>query len=248
MGSALKYPRVLLKLSGEAMSGDGQFGIDLQKAIAVANSVKRLADTGRQIGIVIGAGNIYRGLQGSIAGMPRTPADQVGMLATVINGVILHQALAEVGCKAQVMSNVQCAEFVEVYRWERAMEYLNRNTVVIFVGGTGNPFFTTDSAAALKACEIGANLLIKATKVNGIYTQDPHQFPNATKYDTLSYNDALALELKVMDAAAIALCREGKIPIRVFNFFGTDILHAVEEENCGTLVQINKLHESLSNT
>lgn len=232
------YRRVLLKLSGESLMGDQHFGINEAACGQVASSIKEALDLGVQMGIVIGGGNIFRGSQAQAFGFSRTPADHIGMLATLINGMVLHQALASLGIKSRVMSALYADSLVEKYNWEKAIHYLEQGVVVIFVGGTGNPYFTTDSAAALKASEIGAEILLKATKVDGIYSEDPQKNPKATKYPHLTYAEVLIQKLNVMDATAIALCRENNIPICVFNVFEPGrIAGAVRGEPIGSLVK-----------
>lgn len=213
----MRYKRVLLKISGEALSGPGGFGIDSAVLNHLAHSIKQLVDAGIQIGIVSGGGNIFRGIHLETFGIPRTPADQMGMLATLINGIALREALYTIGCKATVLSGLDCPCAVEKYTWTRAMDLIEANQPVIFVGGTGNPYFTTDTAAALRAGEIGADLLLKATKVDGVFDKDPNQFVDATLYHYLTYSQVLEENLKVMDGTAIALCRNNKIPVIVFN-------------------------------
>ncbi len=217
--------------------GDRGYGIDPAACRKVALSVQSLVQLGVQVSIVIGGGNIFRGVQASSTQMLRTPADQVGMLATLMNGICLQQALQSLHCASHVMSAIACDAIVESYSWKNALAYLEQGRVLIFVGGTGNPYFTTDSAAALRALEMGAEVLFKATKVDGIYDKDPLQFPDALKLDRVTYSEVLAKQLRVMDATAIALCRENRIPIRVFNMFSDDSLKAaVYNETVGTLV------------
>ncbi len=232
------YKRILLKLSGEALLGEQKFGVDPEACLKIASSVKELVQLGVQIGIVIGGGNILRGVKAADAGMERIPADQIGMVATIINGLSLQQAFERIGCKCRVLSALPCEKIVESYSWEAALKYLDQGCVVIFVGGTGNPYFTTDSAAALRALEIRAEVLMKATKVDGIYNKDPIKYPDAVKYDRLTYSEVLAHQLEVMDAAAIALCRENGIPIRVFS--DRSLKSAVYNEPVGTLVEETK--------
>lgn len=229
------YKRILLKLSGESLLGGQNFGVDSEICRQIASDIKDLTQLGMQIGIVIGGGNIFRGFKAFQAGLNRTPADQIGMLGTLINGIFLQQAFEKNGCKAKVLSAVACDRFVETFSWEKALKYLDDGEVVIFVGGTGNPYFTTDSAAALRALEIQAEVLIKATKVDGIYNKDPLKYPDAVKFDRLTYSEALAKNLQVMDAAAIALCRENRIPIRVFS--DRALKSAICNPSVGTLVQ-----------
>ncbi len=216
--SHLKQPfkRILLKISGELLMGEQEFGIN---HLACKNLSKALSILQRdlQVAVVIGGGNIFRGIHLEGSGMQRSAADQIGMLATLMNGISLQQALQTLGCESKVISAIECPKMVEAYNWERTIEYISKGILPIFVGGTGNPYFTTDSAAALRACEIGADLLVKATKVNGIYTKDPIKFKDAVKYDTITYSQALSEELGVMDGTAIALCRSNSLPIFVFN-------------------------------
>jgi len=230
------YKRVLLKLSGEALMGDQHFGVEHQACKKIALSIKEVYSLGIEIGVVVGGGNIFRGSQAAEFEFSRTPADHIGMLATSINGLILQQSLAAVGIESRVMSAIGDA-VVDKYVWVHAMDYLRRGIVVIFVGGTGNPYFTTDTAGALRASEIGAGVLLKATKVDGIYSEDPKKNPCAQKYLTLTYTEVLMKRLNVMDAAAIALCRENQIPIYVFNLFEEGSLKkAICFQQGGTLV------------
>lgn len=232
------YKQVLLKLSGESLMGDHHFGIDETACRQVAGAIKEAHDLGVRMGIVIGGGNIFRGSQATAFGFMRTPADHIGMLATIINGMVLHQALASLGVKSRVMSALYADSLVEKYNWEKAVHYLEQGVIVIFVGGTGNPYFTTDSAAALKASEMNADILLKATKVDGIYSEDPKKNPEAKKYSELTYSEVLIQKLNVMDATAIALCRENNIPICVFNVFHPGaIAQAVCGEATGSLVR-----------
>ena len=231
------YKRILLKLSGEAFMGAGKFGIEQKATHSIAAAIKEIHALGVQIGIVVGGGNIFRGSQASDFGFSRTPADHVGMLATTINGLILQQSLASQGCESHVMSAFDTDSIIEKYNWQAALSHLERGALVIFVGGTGNPYFTTDTAAALRASEINAEVLLKATKVDGIYDKDPLRYPKAKKFPRLSYADVLNQKLNVMDATAIALCRENKIPIHVFNLFKPGaLLAAVKQGKGGSLV------------
>lgn len=230
------YRRILLKLSGEALMGDQSFGVERSACERIAQSIKEVYLLGVEIGIVVGGGNIFRGAQATEFGFSRTPADHIGMLATTINGLVLQQSLAALGIESRVMSALGDS-IVEKYVWGQAMTYLRQGLVVIFVGGTGNPYFTTDTAAALRGSEIGSEILLKATKVDGIYTDDPKKNPEATKYSSLSYTEALTKRLNVMDASAIALCRENQIPIYVFNLFEEGALKkALCLQDGGTLV------------
>jgi uridylate kinase len=232
------FRRILLKISGEALMGDQKFGVEHGACEHIARSIKEVVDLGVEVGIVIGGGNIFRGNQAEAFGFARTPADQIGMLATTINGLVLQQSLAALGVECRVMSALNTDAIVEKYIWGHAMHCLQKKQVVVFVGGTGNPYFTTDTAAALRASEMNAEILLKATKVDGIYSDDPKKNPSATKFSTLTYSDALTKKLNVMDATAIALCRENGIPIYVFNLFEKgSLIKAVCEQKGGSLVK-----------
>ncbi|MFT4552784.1 MAG: uridylate kinase [Chlamydiales bacterium] len=235
------YKRILLKLSGEALMGSLQFGIDPKVCNELASEIHNLQKNGVEIGIVVGGGNIFRGVKGSSYGMERAAADHVGMLATVINSITLQQTLMSIGCKTHVLNALDNNNATEPYSWTKAMEYLEDKKVVIFAGGTSHPFFTTDSAAALRACEIKADILLKATKVDGIYNKDPVQHPDAVKYDEITYHEALQQNLQVMDGTAFTLCMENKIPIKVFNI--SSISKAVSNKHFGTLVKEEYTYE-----
>ncbi|MBI2742774.1 MAG: UMP kinase [Chlamydiales bacterium] len=236
MSMKVKYKRILLKLSGEALQGDGKFGFERSACEHIARSIKEIHEKGVEIGIVIGGGNVFRGAQASLFDFARTPADQIGMLATIINGLVLQQSLAAVGVESRVMSALSADSIVEKYNWKQALLSLQKKIPVIFVGGTGNPYFTTDTAGSLRASEMSAEILLKASTVDGVYTDDPKKNPKATKYSTLTYSEALAKNLKVMDATAIALCRENRIPIYVFNLFEKGaLLKAICEERDGVV-------------
>lgn len=211
------YQRILLKLSGEMLLNGQGYGINPQACHDLANSIKAFHISGLEIGLVIGGGNIFRGINFKTMGIQRSPADQMGMLATLINGIALQQALENINCKTKVLTALECPKVAETYTWHRALDYMTNGNVVIFVGGTGNPYFTTDTAAALRASEIQANILLKATKVDGIYNKDPMKFPDAIKYDNINYSQMLAEKLEVMDATSVTLCRSNQIPILVFN-------------------------------
>lgn len=213
----IAYKRVLLKISGEMLMGSQPYGIDQAACLALADAIKDLRDSTVDVGVVIGGGNICRGISLSSKGIARTPADQMGMLATLMNGIALQQALETKGCPARVLSALDCPKVAESYNWNLAKDYFNQRKVLIFVGGTGNPYFTTDTAAAMRACEIQAHILLKATKVDGIYNKDPLKYADAVKYDTMTYAQVLAEKLEVMDATSIALCQSNKLPIFVFN-------------------------------
>lgn len=230
------YRRVLLKLSGEALMGNHKYGVDPDACQNIAKSVRDLTLLGIQVALVIGGGNIFRGIKAQQAGLQRTPADHIGMLATIINGISLQQAFEQNNCACKVISAIPCESIVETYNWKNVQEHLSQGTVLIFVGGTGSPFFTTDSAAALRALEIQADVLFKATKVDGIYNKDPSKYPDASKYDRVTYSEVLAKKLEVMDATAIALCRENRIPIRVFSMNDGSLKSAIYDESVGTLV------------
>jgi uridylate kinase len=233
----LKYRRILLKLSGEALMGDKGYGIDPSVITGIAQEVKHLIDQGVELALVVGGGNIFRGLAASASGMDRSTADYMGMLATVMNSLALQDGLEKAGVKTRVLSAIEMREIAEPFIKRRAMRHLEKGRVVIFAAGTGNPFFTTDTAAALRAAEIGAEVLLKATKVDGIYDSDPKKNPNAVKYHTLTFTEALSKDLKVMDATAFSLCRENDLPIIVFDLGqGGNIEKVVHGEPIGTLV------------
>ena len=231
------YRRVLLKLSGEALAGGGGLSIDPAVTARLAGQVSRLRDDGLEIGVVVGGGNIFRGLAGAANGMDRAQADYMGMLATVMNALALQDAFEHVGCPCRVMSAIEMDEVCEPYIRRRAMHHLEKGNVVIFAAGTGNPYFTTDSAAALRACEIDADCLIKATKVDGIYDKDPVTNPDAVRFDRITYREVLLRGLQVMDSTATALCQDNKMPIIVLNIDGEDSIHrALVGEPVGTVV------------
>ena len=234
----LKYKRILLKLSGEVL-GNKETGecIDPGNLAFMAERVKKIHKLGVQVGIVLGGGNIFRGLQGANKGVNRVTGDSMGMLATVINGLAMMNALESIGVPTRVMTSISIDKLAEPFIHRKAISHLEKGVVCIFAGGTGNPYFSTDSAAALRASEIGADALLKATKVDGIYTADPKKDPKAKKYATLKYETALEKRLKVMDSAAFALCMDNDIPIIVFDFFDGDALErVVKGETVGTLV------------
>ncbi len=232
-----KYKRVLLKLSGEALMGSDAYGINRQTISEIVGEIKSIFDLGVQIGVVIGGGNIFRGVAPAARGMDRAQADYMGMLATVMNGLALHDAMRTAGMNPRVQSALNIEQVVEPYIRGRAIRALEQGRVVIFSGGTGNPFFTTDTAAALRGAEIGAEIVLKATKVDGVYSADPKKDPNATKYDRISFDEAMIKNLAVMDATAFALCRDQKLPVSVFSIFKPGALkRVVMGENEGTLV------------
>jgi len=217
MPTAPKYRRVLLKVSGEALMGAGQFGIDVETIDRIARDVKEAADAGTQICMVVGGGNIFRGLAGSAKGIDRATADYMGMLATVMNALAMQAGLERMGVSSRVQSAIAMNNVCEPYVRRRAIRHMEKGRVVIFAAGTGNPFFTTDTAAALRAAEMACDAMLKATQVDGVYSADPKKVPDAKRYDSLSYHEVLAQNLQVMDAAAISLSRENRIPILVFS-------------------------------
>jgi uridylate kinase len=234
--AGLLYTRIVLKLSGEALCGKGGFGLDVDVLRATARELASVADLGVQIGIVVGGGNIFRGLRGASTGMDRAQADYMGMLATVINALALQDALEKEGAQVRVQTAIEIREVAEPYIRRRAMRHLDRGSIVIFAAGTGNPYFSTDTAAALRAMEIHAQCLLKATKVEGIYDRDPVRFPDAEMVTTMSYDRFLTERIGVMDATAAALCRDNKMPIRVFKLSDGNIRRVVMGETIGTLV------------
>ncbi|MEN8254134.1 MAG: UMP kinase [Verrucomicrobiota bacterium] len=234
----MKYKRILVKISGEALQNKAK-GLNHDPEILdkVAEQFKQLLAMGTEIAVVVGGGNIFRGLAGSTSGTDRTTGDYMGMLATVINSMAIQNALENEGIDTRVMTAITMRAIAEPFIRRKAVRHLEKGRVVIFGAGTGNPYFTTDSAAALRASEIGADVLMKATKVDGIYTADPVTHPDATRFDRITYQDALAKQLKIMDAAAFSLCMENNIPIVVFDFFKENgIVEVVTGENSGTLV------------
>ncbi len=232
-----KFKRILLKLSGEALMGADSYGINHQTIAEIVNEVKSVVDMGVQVGVVIGGGNIFRGVAPAARGMDRAQADYMGMLATVMNGLALQDAMRVAGIVARVQSAFNIEQVVEPYIRGRAIRYLEQGRTVIFAGGTGNPFFTTDTAAALRGAEIGAEIVLKASKVDGIYTSDPKKDPSATRFDKISFDEAISRNLAIMDTTAFALCRDRKLPIKVFSIFKAGALkRVVLGENEGTLV------------
>jgi uridylate kinase len=237
--SAPAYRRVLLKLSGEALMGDEPYGIDRATIERMAAEIAEVVEMGVELAIVIGGGNIFRGVAGGAAGMDRATADYMGMLATVMNSLALQDALRQRGVAARVQSAMKIEQVVEPYIRPKALRYLEEGKVVIFAGGTGNPFFTTDTAAALRGAEIDAEIILKATKVDGVYTADPVKDKSATRYREISFDEAISRNLKVMDAAAFALCRDQKLPVKVFSIFKPGALtRVVCGADEGTLVHV----------
>jgi uridylate kinase len=232
-----RYGRILLKLSGEALLGDRPYGVDPQVCAFIAGQVATVRAKGIEVGIVVGGGNIFRGLSAAAQGMDRATGDYIGMLATVMNGLALQDAIERTETQTRVMSAIAMNEIAEPYIRRRAVRHLEKGRVVIFVAGTGNPYFTTDTAAALRAVEIGAEVLMKATKVDGVYDADPMTVPGARKYDRLEYADLLRDQLKVMDGAAVSLCMENDLPIIVFDLNGQEnIARVAFGEPVGTLI------------
>lgn len=239
--SEVFYKRILLKLSGEALMGDKGYGIDPATAEFIASEIKKIVDIGVQVAIVVGGGNIFRGVEASVRGIERASADYMGMLATVINALALQSAIEKLGLQTRVQSAIEMKALAESYIRRKAMRHLEKGRVVIFAAGTGNPYFTTDTAAALRAIEIGAEVILKGTKVDGIYTSDPLKEPSANKFDVISHFDVLKNNLRVMDATAITLCRENNIPIIVFNLKNEDnIKGIIYGSKIGTLVTSKK--------
>ncbi|MFM7706622.1 MAG: UMP kinase [Gammaproteobacteria bacterium] len=235
-----RYRRILVKLSGEALMGDGDYGIDPAMLRRLALEIQELQAMGVQVAVVIGGGNIFRGAGLARAGMDRVTGDHMGMLATVMNSLAMQDALESVGAHARVMSAIRINEVCEDYIRRRAIRHLEKGRVVLFAAGTGNPFFTTDTAASLRAIEIGADLLVKGTKVNGIYSADPKKDPAAVRYPTLTYDRVLDERLEVMDATAIVMCRDNRLPLQVFNLYNAgDLLRIARGEDVGTIVTLS---------
>jgi len=233
----LKYQRVLLKLSGEAVAGSSGYGIDVDQAESIASRIKEVREMGVEVAVVIGAGNLWRGKQGLEHGMDRATADYMGMLGTVMNALTVMDALERASVYTRVMSAIEMRAIAEPYIRRRAIRHLEKGRVVIFSAGTGNPYFSTDTAAALRATEIGAHVVIKATKVDGVYDADPKKDPRAKKFDNMTYIDFLNRRLTVMDSTAVTLCMENNLPILVLNFWDkTALTSALRGESVGTLV------------
>ncbi len=231
------YKRILLKLSGEALMGDDPYGINKVTIDRIVSEIKGVVDLGVEVGVVIGGGNIFRGVAPAAAGMDRATADYMGMLATVMNALALQDAMRRVGLKSRVQSALNIEQVAEPYIRGKAMRYLEEGRVVIFAAGTGNPFFTTDTAAALRGMEMNVDIVVKATKVDGVYTDDPKSHPDAMRYQRVSFDEAIVKKLKVMDATALTLCRDQKLPICVFSIFKPGALRRVVfGEDEGTLV------------
>ena len=232
-----KYKRILLKLSGEALMGEKEFGVDTTVINGIASEIKDVHRLGIEVAVVIGGGNIFRGVSASAKGMDRATADYVGMLATVINALMLQDALDKLGLFTRVISAIEMKELAEPYIRRRAVRHLEKNRVIIFAAGTGNPYFTTDTAASLRAMEIHADVILKGTKVDGVYDRDPMKDPGAVRYESLKYIDVLKAGLKVMDTTAISLCMDNNLPIVVFNIKEPgNLIRVVSGENIGTTV------------
>ncbi len=233
----MKYKRILLKLSGEALMGDKQFGIDTEKLSAYANEIKTAVDFGVEVAVVIGGGNIFRGVQVEGQGLDRVQGDYMGMLATIINGMALQSALEKADVETRLLTAIKMEQVAEPFIRRRAMRHLQKGRVVIFGGGTGNPYFTTDTAATLRAIEIEADVILKGTRVDGIYTADPEKDKSATKYDTITFKEVYEKELNIMDMTAFTLCNENKLPIVVFDINKKQNLYnMLQGESVGTLV------------
>jgi uridylate kinase len=236
----MKYKRILLKLSGEALMGKQSYGIDPEKLDQYAAEIKKVVALGIELAIVIGGGNIYRGIQAEKSGIDRVQGDYMGMLATVINGMALQASLEKHGLFTRLMSAVRIEQICEMYIKRRAIRHLEKGRVVIFGAGTGNPYFTTDSAAGLRAIEIGADVVLKGTRVDGVYTADPEKYPNAVKYTNISFDEVYAKGLNVMDMTAFTLCKENNLPIIVFDMNKPDnLINLVLGEEVGTLITMN---------
>ena len=234
----LKYKRILLKLSGEALAGDKKFGISNDVLDNFARQLKEVHDLGVELAIVIGGGNIFRGVAGQEQGFDRATGDSLGILATIMNALALQNAIEKIGVPTRVLTAVQMPEIAEPYIRRRAIRHLEKGRIIILAGGTGNPYFTTDSGGALRALEIHADILAKGTKVNGVYDKDPAKFDDAVKYDEISFDETLSKDLRVMDAAALSLCRENDLPIIVFNILEDgNIKRMVNGEEIGTIVK-----------
>ncbi len=235
----MKYKRILLKLSGEALMGNKQFGIDNNRLMQYAEEIREIADLGAEIGIVIGGGNIFRGVQAERGGMERTQGDYMGMLATMINSMALQAALESVGLFTRLQSAIEMKQIAEPFIKRKAVRHLEKGRIVIFGSGTGNPFFTTDSAASLRAIEIDAEVILKGTRVDGIYDKDPEENASAKKFDTITFDEAYKKNLKVMDMTAFTLCKENDLPVIVFNMNSKgNLKKVVTGEEIGTLVTV----------
>tara|TARA_Y100000748_G_scaffold249088_1_gene213951 strand:- start:880 stop:1599 length:720 start_codon:yes stop_codon:yes gene_type:complete len=237
MSTKPKLSRILLKLSGEVLANEGGFGIDTAKVTYLAEQIKPVHDFNVDIGLIIGAGNIFRGIQAAAGGMDRVTGDYLGMLATIMNAISLQDSLEKIGCQTRTLSAINVTQIAEPYIRRRAIRHMEKGRIVIIAGGTGNPFFTTDSAAALRATELGSELVLKGTKVDGVYDKDPEKNSNAKKYEYLTYDKVIRDNLRVMDMTAITLCKENNIPIKVFSIKNSgDLLDIVMGSNIGTTI------------
>jgi len=235
----LQYKRVLLKLSGESLMGEQQYGIDSQRLNDYAEQIKEIVDQGVQVGIVIGGGNIFRGLSGASKGFDRVKGDSMGMLATVINSLALNSALEAINCKSRVLTAIRMEPIGEFYSKQKAVDYLTDGYVTIFSAGTGNPYFTTDTGSSLRGIEIEADVMLKGTRVDGVYTADPEKDPTATKYEKISFDEVYHKDLRVMDLTATTMCKENNLPIVVFDMDTRgNLLKVINGENIGTLVHV----------
>ena len=235
----MKYNRVLLKLSGESLMGEQQYGIDSQRLNDYAEQIKEIVAQGVQVGIVIGGGNIFRGLSGTSKGFDRVKGDSMGMLATVINSLALNSALEAIDCKSRVLTAIRMEPIGEFYSKQKAVDYLTEGYVTIFSAGTGNPYFTTDTGSSLRGIEIEADVMLKGTRVDGVYTADPEKDPTATKYDKISFDEIYHKDLRVMDLTATTMCKENNLPIVVFDMDTKgNLLKVINGENIGTLVHV----------
>ncbi len=232
-----KFNRILLKLSGEILAGNKGYGIDPEITQSLALKIKEVSNKGIEVGIVIGGGNIFRGISADSKGLDRVPGDYIGMMATIMNSVALQSALEGLDCDTRVMSALSITQLAEPYIRRKGIRHLEKGRIVIFAGGTGNPYFSTDTAAALRAIEINADIIIKGTKVDGVYTEDPEKNPSATKYDSLTFKEVIEKELRVMDLTAITLCKENNLPIIIFDIKSkTGLLDIINSEPIGTTV------------
>ena len=237
MPSKPELSRILLKLSGEVLANEDGFGIDTEKVAYLAQQIKPVHESKVDIGLIIGAGNIFRGMQAAAGGMDRVTGDYLGMLATIMNAIALQDSLEKIGCQTRTLSAINVTQIAEPYIRRRAIRHMEKGRIVIIAGGTGNPFFTTDSAAALRATELGSEIVLKGTKVDGVYDKDPEQYSNAKKYEYLTYDKVIRDNLRVMDMTAITLCKENNIPIKVFSIKNSgDLLDIVMGSNIGTTI------------
>ncbi len=237
MGDGNRYKRILIKLSGEALAGEGEYGIDSERIFSLADEIKQIHEFGIEIAIVVGGGNIFRGMKGAEKGIERATADHMGMLATIINALALQAACEKIGLFTRVQSAIEMHSIAEPYIRRRAVRHLEKKRIVIFAGGTGNPYFTTDTTASLRAVETGCEVILKATKVDGVYSSDPKKDPAAKRYSKVSFNESMTRKLKVMDQTALTMCSENNIPIIVFDIFKKgNLRELISGSNIGTLI------------